>query len=260
MVASLRKMNINGTDAASATGPATDAAPIEARIDALDWKRIYADLDAQGWAVVPRLLTDAEAGSVASLYHQDRGFRSQVIMARHGFGRGEYKYFSYPLPSLIQALRTAAYRHLVPIANHWHERMGKEVRFPSEHAAFLDRCHQAGQVRPTPLLLRYAPEDYNCLHRDLYGEHVFPMQIAILLDQPGEGFAGGEFVMTEQRPRMQTRAMVLPLGKGDAAIFAVNARPVKGSRGDYQVRLSHGVSKLHAGQRHTVGIIFHDAA
>jgi hypothetical protein len=156
-------------------------------------------------------------------------------------------------------LRTAAYSHLVPIANQWHERMGKQTRFPADHAAFLERCHRAGQVRPTPLLLRYAPEDYNCLHRDLYGEHVFPIQIAVLLDQPGEDFAGGEFVMTEQRPRMQTRAMVLPLKKGDAAIFAVNSRPAKGVRGDYQVKLSHGVSKLHSGKRHTVGIIFHDA-
>jgi hypothetical protein len=180
-------------------------------------------------------------------------------MARHGFGRGEYKYFSYPLPPLIQTLRTAAYPHLVPIANKWHERMRKEERFPSEHAAFLKSCHEAGQVRPTPLLLEYAPEDYNCLHRDLYGDHVFPIQIAILLDQPGEDFEGGEFVMTEQRPRMQTRAMVLPLKKGDAAIFAVNFRPMKGTRGDYQVRLNHGVSKLYTGKRHTVGVIFHDA-
>jgi hypothetical protein len=180
-------------------------------------------------------------------------------MGRHGFGRGEYKYFSYPLPPLIQALRTAVYPHLAPIANQWHERMGKEVRFPHDHTAFLERCHQAGQIRPTPLLLEYAPEDYNCLHRDLYGEHVFPIQIAILLDQPGEDFEGGEFVMTEQRPRMQTRAMVLPLRKGDAAIFAVNSRPMKGVRGDYQVKLNHGVSKLYSGKRHTVGVIFHDA-
>jgi hypothetical protein len=180
-------------------------------------------------------------------------------MARHGFGRGEYKYFSYPLPPLIETLRTAAYPHLVPIANQWHERMRKEERFPPGHAAFLERCHEAGQMRPTPLLLEYAPEDYNCLHRDLYGDHVFPIQIAVLLDQPGEDFEGGEFVMTEQRPRMQTRAMVLPLRKGDAAIFAVNFRPMKGTRGDYQVRLNHGVSKLHKGKRHTVGVIFHDA-
>lgn len=180
-------------------------------------------------------------------------------MARHGFGRGQYKYFSYPLPPLVQALRTATYPHLVPIANRWHERIGNNSRFPPGHAAYLERCHRAGQVRPTPLLLQYTAEDYNCLHRDLYGEHVFPMQIAILLDRPGKDFEGGEFVMTEQRPRMQTRAMVLPLRKGDAAVFAVNTRPMKGTRGDYQVKLSHGVSKLHSGKRHTVGVIFHDA-
>jgi uncharacterized protein len=248
----------------SASTPAKDASPrsaaaIQSRVDAVDWTKVYHDLDAQGWAIVPALLTRTEANSIAGLYHQERGFRSQIIMARHGFGRGEYKYFSYPLPPPIEALRTATYPHLVPIANQWHERMGKDVRFPREHATFLGRCHQAGQVRPTPLLLEYAPEDYNCLHRDLYGEHVFPMQIAILLDQPGEDFEGGEFVMTEQRPRMQTRAMVLPLKKGDAAVFAVNSRPMKGSRGDYQVKLNHGVSKLHSGKRHTLGIIFHDA-
>jgi hypothetical protein len=233
---------------------------IEVRVDGVDWKKVHADLDAQGWAVVPKLLTHEEADVIASLYPQEQGFRSHVIMARHGFGRGEYKYFSYPLPPLIQSLRTAAYPHLAPIANRWYERMGKDLRFPSDHISFLDRCHQAGQTRPTPLLLKYAPEDYNCLHRDLYGDNVFPIQIAILLDQPGEDFEGGEFVMTEQRPRMQTRAMVLPLKKGDAAIFAVESRPMKGVRGHYQVRLNHGVSKLYAGKRHTVGVIFHDAA
>jgi hypothetical protein len=203
--------------------PAPAPGAIPRRVEDIDWARVHGDLDAQGWAMVPQLLTPAEADAIAGLYPQEKDFRSQVIMARHGFGRGEYKYFSYPLPSLVQELRTAAYPRLAPLANQWHERMGKEVRFPSDHAAFLKRCHQAGQVRPTPLLLEYGPEDYNCLHRDLYGEHVFPIQIAILLDQPGEDFRGGEFVMTEQRPRMQTRAMVLPLRKGDAAIFAVNA-------------------------------------
>jgi len=248
------------TDASAETGSAERAAAIRVRVDALHWTQVHADLDAQGWAIVPKLLTHEEADSIAGLYRQEHGFRSQVIMGRHGFGRGEYKYFSYPLPPLIETLRTAAYPHLAPIANQWHERMGKAVRFPHDLAAFLDRCHQAGQVRPTPLLLEYAAEDYNCLHRDLYGEHVFPVQMAILLDQPCEDFEGGEFVMTEQRPRMQTRAMVLPLRKGDAAIFAVNSRPVKGSRGDYQVKLNHGVSKVYSGKRHTVGIIFHDAA
>jgi uncharacterized protein len=241
------------------TGPAMGQTTLEQRVDTVDWASVDADLDAQGWAIASQLLTNAEAEFVLGLYHQEQAFRSHVIMSQHGFGRGEYKYFGYPLPRLIQSLRTAAYSHLVPIANQWHERMGKQTRFPADHAAFLERCHRAGQVRPTPLLLRYAPEDYNCLHRDLYGEHVFPIQIAVLLDQPGEDFAGGEFVMTEQRPRMQTRAMVLPLKKGDAAIFAVNSRPAKGVRGDYQVKLSHGVSKLHSGKRHTVGIIFHDA-
>jgi hypothetical protein len=233
---------------------------MRARLGCLDWQKIQADLDREGWALMPRLLTGAEAESITSLYRQERGFRSHVVMARHGFGRGEYKYFSYPLPPLIETVRTAAYSLLAPIANAWQERMGKEQRVPADHAAFLKRCHEAGQGRPTPLLLSYGPGDYNCLHRDLYGEHVFPIQIVLLLDQPGDDFSGGEFVMTEQRPRMQTRAMVLPLEKGDAVVFAVNSRPVKGARGDYQVKLSHGVSKLHAGRRHTLGVIFHDAA
>jgi hypothetical protein len=237
-----------------------DTPTIETRLDQVDWTAVHADLDAQGWALAPALLTPAEADAISGLYARAEGFRSQVVMARHGFGRGTYKYFSYPLPPLIQALRTAAYPRLAPIANRWSVRLGQATRFPPEHAAFLARCHAAGQTRPTPLLLQYGPEDYNCLHRDLYGEHVFPIQMAILLDQPGEDFEGGEFVMTEQRPRMQTRPMVLPLRKGDAAIFAVNSRPMKGGRGDYQVKLSHGVSKLRSGKRHTVGVIFHDAA
>lgn len=255
-----QKTKRSSADRSAGAGSATGSGAIQARVEAVDWTKVHSDLDAQGWAIVPRLLTPEEANSIAGLYQQEQGFRRQIIMAQHGYGRGEYKYFSYPLPPLIEALRTATYRRLVPIANRWHERMGNEVRFPREHAAFLDRCHQAGQVRPTPLLLEYTADDYNCLHRDLYGEHVFPIQIAILLDQPGEDFEGGEFVMTEQRPRMQSRAMVLPLRKGDAAVFAVNSRPIKGARGDHQVKLNHGVSKLHSGKRHTVGIIFHDAA
>ena len=232
---------------------------IAGRLGGVDWPRVHGDLDAQGWAILPGLLSHAEADAVGGLYAFEDGFRSRVVMARHGYGRGEYRYFSYPLPSLIDALRTAAYPRLAPIANGWQARMGKAVRFPHDHAAFLARCHAAGQTRPTPLLLEYGPGDYNCLHRDLYGEHVFPLQLAVLLDEPGADFTGGEFVMTEQRPRMQTRAMVLPLRKGDAAVFAVAARPAKGVHGDYQVKLNHGVSQLRSGKRHTLGIIFHDA-
>ena len=219
-----------------------------------------AELDAQGWSVLPRLLADEECDALSSLYDSERGFRSRVVMQRHGYGRGEYRYFSYPLPPLVQRLRTRLYPYLSAIANQWHERLGNEVRFPSTHAAFIERCHEAGQVKPTPLLLRYGPDDYNCLHQDLYGEHVFPLQIAVLLSEPERDFEGGEFVLTEQRPRMQSRVTVVPLGKGDAVVFAVNTRPVKGVRGDYQVKLRHGVSRVRSGNRHTLGVIFHDAA
>ena len=229
------------------------------RTGALDWAAVLADLDAQGWAVLPGLLTWAECDAVAGLYDGE-GFRSRVVMARHGFGQGEYRYFAYPLPPLVEGLRTALYPHLATIANRWNERMGIGVRYPAVHSAFLERCHQAGQTRPTPLLLQYGAGDYNCLHQDLYGEHVFPLQATTLLSEPGRDFDGGEFVLTEQRPRMQTRAAVVPLGKSDAVLFAVNSRPVAGSRGDYRVLLRHGVSKLRAGRRHTLGIIFHDAA
>ena len=232
----------------------------QARVAAIGWAAVAADLDAQGWAVLHGLIDAGEAGGIAGLYDGGKGFRSHVVMARHGFGQGEYRYFAYPLPDLVQALRSAIYPYLVPIANGWHARMGNEVRFPGDHAAFLDRCHAAGQAKPTPLLLQYGPGDYNCLHQDLYGAHVFPLQVATLLSQPGEDFTGGEFVMTEQRPRMQTRAAVVPLAKGDAVVFAVHARPVRGGRGDYQVKLRHGVSTVRAGRRHTLGIIFHDAA
>ena len=233
---------------------------MKAAVDAIDWAVISADLDAQGWAIVPGMLASDTCDTLAPLYDEGAAFRSHVVMARHGFGRGEYKYFAYPLPPLVEALRTDLYPHLAPVANRWHERMGLDARFPADHAAFLARCHAAGQARPTPLLLRYGKDDYNCLHQDLYGEHVFPTQVAILLSEPGVDFEGGEFVMTEQRPRMQSRAMVVPLRKGDAVIFAVNGRPVQGSRGTYRVNLRHGVSKLHSGRRHTLGIIFHDAA
>jgi hypothetical protein len=230
------------------------------RLETIDWPTISSDLDAQGWAVMPKLLSAKECDDVSRLYQKDEGFRSKIVMARHGFGRGEYKYFAYPLPTLIEALRTALYPGLTPIANRWHEAMGMEVRFPSAHAQFIKSCHAAGQTRPTPLLLQYGPDDYNCLHQDLYGEHVFPLQVAILLSEPGEDFEGGEFVLTEQRPRMQSRAAVVPLKKGDAVVFAVNSRPVQGMRGFYRCNLRHGVSKLRAGNRHTLGIIFHDAA
>jgi len=201
-----------------------------------------------------------ECRNIAALYDSSGSFRSQVVMARHGFGRGEYRYFAYPLPHLINELRGALYERLAPIANRWNEAMGINVRFPGDHAAFLDRRHAAGQTRPTPLLLQYGPGDYNCLHQDLYGEHVFPLQVAILLSEPGEDFEGGEFVLTEQRPRMQSRAWVVPLRRGDAVVFAVNHRPVQGSRGFYRTVLRHGVSRIRSGRRHTVGIIFHDAA
>jgi hypothetical protein len=237
----------------------SDEAPSE-RVDAIDWAAVSADLDAQGWAVLPDLLNASECDGIAGLYNVGAGFRSHILMARHGFGQGEYRYFAYPLPPLVQEIRTALYPHLAPIANRWHERMGLGVRFPADHAAFLKRCHTAGQARPTPLLLQYGAGDYNCLHQDLYGEHVFPLQVTALLSDPGRDFAGGEFVLTEQRPRMQTRAAVVPLVKGDAVVFAVNSRPTKGSRGDYRVMHRHGVSKIREGRRRTLGVIFHDAA
>ena len=230
------------------------------RVAAIGWAAVSANLDAQGWAVLPGLLSTSECDDIAALYQVGVGFRSHIVMARHGFGQGEYRYFAYPLPPLVQEIRTALYPQFAPIANRWHERMGMDTRFPASHAAFLKRCHAAGQSRPTPLLLQYGAGDYNCLHQDLYGEHVFPLQVTALLSDPGRDFAGGEFVLTEQRPRMQTRAAVVPLVKGDAVVFAVNSRPAKGSRGDYRVKLRHGVSKVREGHCHTLGIIFHDAA
>lgn len=229
-------------------------------VETINWQGVGVDLDAQGWGILPKLLAAKECASIIESYDAVEGFRSRVVMARHGFGRGEYRYFSYPLPPLVQSLQTTLYPHLAPIANRWHETMGMVARFPGEHAAFIERCHAAGQTRPTPLLLQYGPQDYNCLHQDLYGEHVFPLQVAILLSEPGTDFDGGEFVLTEQRPRMQTRPAVVPLKKGDAVVFAVDSRPVQGMRGPYRVKLRHGVSKLRSGHRHTLGIIFHDAA
>jgi hypothetical protein len=231
----------------------------EARIAAYDWTRVAAQLDAQGWAVLDELLTPAQCQDLSALYGQEDGFRSRVVMGRHGYGQGEYRYFAYPLPPLVGGLRTAFYPRLAPIAQAWNMRMGIDVRYPPTHAEFLARCHGAGQTRPTPLLLQYGEGDYNCLHQDLYGEHVFPLQVAVLLSQPGEAFTGGEFVITEQRPRMQSRPSVVPLGLGDAVVFAVNQRPVRGSRGDYRTVLRHGVSALRSGRRHTLGVIFHDA-
>jgi hypothetical protein len=231
----------------------------EQYLDKLNWPQLEQQLDADGCAVITSLLSHKACDEISALYAQAEPFRSQVIMARHGFGRGEYKYFRYPLPDLLFRLRSALYPRLVPIANRWHEQMGLPSRFPQSHDVFLERCHAAGQQRPTPLLLQYGPQDYNCLHQDLYGEHVFPLQVAILLSEPGEDFTGGEFVMTEQRPRMQSRPQVIGLKKGDALIFAVNQRPVKGARGYYRVTMRHGVSRLHSGKRHTLGIIFHDA-
>jgi hypothetical protein len=225
----------------------------------MDWERISNDLDAQGNAVIENLISSEECKALAALYPAEESFRSRVVMARHGFGRGEYKYFRYPLPDVIARLRTAIYPHLAPIANRWNTAMGVNVRFPEKHAQFIKRCHAAGQRRPTPLLLQYGAGDYNCLHQDLYGEHVFPLQLTILLSEPGRDFTGGEFVMTEQRPRMQSRAQVVPLRQGHAVVFAVHHRPVRGKRGVYRVNLRHGVSRVHSGERHAAGIIFHDA-
>jgi len=232
---------------------------VATRLAAVDWNEVSTSLGGFGWAPLGKLLTAAECADLAGLYGRAEGFRSTVVMARHGFGKGEYKYFSYPLPQLIAGLRPALYTGLAPVANAWNEAMGIEARYPPAHADFIKRCHASGQMRPTPLLLQYGAGDYNCLHQDLYGEHVFPLQVVILLSEPGRDFSGGEFVLTEQRPRMQSRAEVVPLRQGEAAVFAVHHRPVQGTRGTYRVNLRHGVSRLRSGHRHTVGIIFHDA-
>jgi hypothetical protein len=225
----------------------------------VDWAAIAADLDAHGCATTGRLLSEKECTALAEDYATEALFRSRIVMARHGFGRGEYKYFAYPLPETVAALRAAFYPPLAEIANRWNEAMGIAARYPPEHAAFLKRCGAAGQGKPTPLLLQYGPGDYNCLHQDLYGEHVFPLQVAFLLSRPGDDFTGGEFVLTEQRPRMQSRAEVVPLKQGEGAIFPVRHRPVQGTRGTYRVSMRHGVSRIREGRRHTLGIIFHDA-
>lgn len=226
---------------------------------ALDWARLTATLAARGNAVVERVLSVEQCRALTALYLQEAPFRSRVIMSRHGFGRGEYKYFTYPLPAVVSELRSALYPHLAPIANDWNAKLGIDVEYPRTHEAFLKRCHQAGQTLPTPLLLQYEQDDYNCLHQDIYGEHIFPLQIAVLLSAPDKDFTGGEFVMTEQRPRMQSRAEVIPLSQGDGVIFAVRERPVQGTRGIYRVNLRHGVSRIRSGHRQTLGVIFHDA-
>ena len=231
-----------------------------AAIDALNWPAIERELDAYGCAVAPKLISPETCRELAALYADDGRFRSRIVMASHGFGRGEYKYFADPLPDLIVGLRRGLYRRLAPLADRWNAAMGIDVRYPAEHEAFRARCHAAGQTRPTPLLLRYGPGDYNCLHQDVYGEHLFPLQVAILLSEPGRDFTGGEFVLTEQRPRMQSRAEVVNLSQGDGVIFAVRERPVQGARGAYRVNMRHGVSRLRSGERFTLGVIFHDAA
>jgi uncharacterized protein len=235
------------------------APAIAERLAALDWQRLATDLDAHGCAVAHAVLSPQECVALAETYATDERFRSRIVMARHGFGRGEYKYFAHPLPDALASLRSALYPPLASIANRWNAALGIDVRYPDEHTAFLERCHRPGQTRPTPLLLHYGAGDYNCPHQDLYGEHVFPLQATFLLSVPGQGFTGGEFVLTERRPRQQLRAEVVPLGQGDGVIFPVHHRPVQGTRGSYRVTLRHGVSRVRSGQRRTVGIIFHDA-
>jgi len=239
---------------ATGTPPAAPAA-----VGRIAWPEVAAELDLAGCATVGPLLSPPQCRALGTLYASEPPFRSRVVMAQHGYGRGEYKYFAYPLPPLVEALRTALYPPLAAIANRWSEALGLEARYPAEHAAYLERCHRAGQIRATPLLLRYSAGDYNCLHQDLYGAHVFPLQVAVLLSEPGADFTGGEFVLTEQRPRMQSRAEVVPLTQGEAVIFPVRERPVRGTRGLYRVNMRHGVSRLRSGERHTLGLIFHDA-
>ena len=238
---------------------ASSLEPAETRVGERDWDALAAGLDGYGCAVMEKLLDSDECEAIAALYPCEEHFRSHVHMARHGFGKGEYRYFKYPLPDLLGGLRTALYPRLAKVANDWNERMGLAQRYPAEHTEFLKLCHDAGQTRPTPLLLQYGPGDFNCLHQDLYGDLAFPIQVAILLSEPGRDFTGGEFVLTEQRPRMQSRAEVVPLRQGDAVAFAVHNRPVRGTKGTYRVNLRHGVSRLRSGRRHTAGIIFHDA-
>ena len=238
---------------------ATDRGSLEQRVSAIDWEQVSKDLDAEGHAVINNVLSADECREIADLYQTDGLFRSRVVMERHRFGRGEYKYFNYPLPDLVERLRTLVYPQLAPIANRWNQLLGLDARYPARHADYLERCHQDGQHKPTPLILQYETGDYNCLHQDLYGEHVFPLQLAVLLSEPERDFTGGEFVLTEQRPRMQSRPMVVPLRQGDGVVFAVHHRPVQGAKSVYRVNLRHGVSRIRSGHRQTLGIIFHDA-
>ena len=233
---------------------------IHERVAGLDWAAIQAALHAQGYATTGPLLTASEARTLATGYAEEAPYRGRVVMARHGFGQGEYKYFTYPLPPLVEQLRQQLYPRLAPVANAWQSVLGQALRFPAELKEMLARCHEAGQTRPTPLILKYGKGDYNCLHQDLYGEHVFPLQVAFLLSDPGTDFAGGDFVLVEQRPRMQSRPHVVPLRQGEAVIFAVHHRPIQGIRGVYRVNLRHGVGTVRRGQRYTAGVIFHDAA
>jgi len=236
-----------------------DAFERDESVNHIDWPQMAAELDVNGFAILSHCLDASECRGIAASYDSG-GFRSRIDMERHGFGRGEYQYFAYPLPPPVAHLREAFYSRLAPIANRWNELLGVAARFPAAHRDFLKTCHAAGQTRPTPLLLRYGPGDYNCLHQDLYGEHVFPLQVAILLSEPAVDFSGGEFVLTEQRPRRQSRVEVCPLRQGDAVVFAVHHRPVQGTRGVYRVNMRHGVSRIRTGARHTLGVIFHDAA
>ena len=246
--------------AIAAVPPSTgSSASIAERVAAIDWERLVHDLDAQRSAIVGRLFSPGECEALIGLYSREELFRSRIVMERHGFGRGEYRYFAYPLPTIVADLRAMLYPHLAPIANRWNQTLGLNVHFPARHADFIHRCHRAGQTRPTPLLLRYEAGDYNCLHQDLYGAQVFPLQATILLSEPGRDFEGGEFVLTEQRPRMQSRPEVVPLRQGDGVLFAVHTRPLQGTRGPYRVNLRHGVSRLRSGRRYTLGVIFHDA-
>jgi len=238
---------------------ATTTPAVSQRVASLDWPRLEAELNERGCATTGPLLTPPECRDLIAGYSSETLFRSRIVMARHGFGRGEYKYYAYPLPELIAALRANLYPRLAAIANRWETMLGRDTRYPADHDEFLDRCRAAGQRRPTPLLLKYGEGDYNCLHQDLYGELAFPLQTAFLISAPGSDFTGGEFVMTEQRPRMQSRAEVVTLAQGEGVVFAVSQRPVKGGRGVYRVSMRHGVSRLRSGERFTLGVIFHDA-